>query len=346
MYEIPTPSEHHRRGRLRLLISAACAVVLAAVSVTVAGTAHAEADRTITSNTTGFHNGYFFSYWKDSGNVTMSLGAGGSYSVQMSGINNSVVGKGWKPGSSHTVNYSGSFSPNGNGYLALYGWTTNPLIEYYIVENFGSYNPSTGATRLGSVTTDGSTYDLYRTQRVNQPSIIGNATFYQYWSVRQQKRTGGTITTANHFNAWSQAGLTLGSHDYQIMATEGYQSNASSTITVSEGSGGGSNPTTGPTATTSPPSNPGGGCTATLSAGQSWSDRYNLSVAVTGTSAWTVTMNVPSPEKVSSTWNTSASWDSSGQVMTARPNGSGNTFGVTIMKNGSTTWPTVSCRAG
>jgi endo-1,4-beta-xylanase len=332
-----------RRRRLRLLIGAAIASVLAVTSVAVAGVAQAEANRTITSNTTGYHNGYFFSYWKDNGNVTMNLGAGGNYSVQMSGINNSVVGKGWKPGSNHTVNYSGSFSPNGNGYLALYGWTTNPLIEYYIVEDFGSYNPSSGTQRLGSVNTDGSTYDIYRTQRVNQPSIIGTATFYQYWSVRQQHRTSGTITTANHFNAWSGLGLTLGSHDYQIMATEGYQSNASSNITVSEGSGG-SNPTTGPT-TTPPTGNPGGGCTASLSAGQSWSDRYNLNVAVSGSNNWTVTMNVPSPEKISATWNTTATWDSSGQVMTAKPNGNGNTFGVTIMKNGSTTWPTVSCSA-
>jgi endo-1,4-beta-xylanase len=335
MHEIPT-----RRGRLRLLVGAACAVVLAAGSVTLAGVAHAEADRTVTGNTTGTHNGYFFSYWKDSGNVTMNLGAGGNYSVQWSGINNTVVGKGWKPGSNHTVNYSGSFNTSGNGYLALYGWTTNPLIEYYIVENFGSYNPSTGATRLGSVTTDGSTYDIYRTQRVNQPSIIGTATFYQYWSVRQQKRTGGTITTANHFNAWAGLGLNLGAHDYQILATEGYQSSGSSNITVSAGSG------SGPTPTTGSPGNPGGGCTASLSAGQSWSDRYNLNVAVSGSSNWIVTMNIPAPEKISSTWNTSASWDSSGQVMTARPNGSGNTFGVTVMKNGSTTWPTVSCRAG
>jgi peptidoglycan/xylan/chitin deacetylase (PgdA/CDA1 family) len=89
-----------------------------------------------------------------------------------------------------------------------------------------------------------------------------------------------------------------------------------------------------------------GGCTATLSAGTQWSDRYNLNVAVAGSSTWIVTMNVPSPEKIIATWNISAGWDSSGQVMTARPNGSGNNFGVTIQKNGSTTWPAVSCRTG
>jgi peptidoglycan/xylan/chitin deacetylase (PgdA/CDA1 family) len=85
-----------------------------------------------------------------------------------------------------------------------------------------------------------------------------------------------------------------------------------------------------------------GSCTATLSAGQSWSDRYNLNVAVTGSSTWTVTMNVPAPEKIIATWNTTATWPSA-QVMVAKPNGSGNTFGVTIQTNGTTTWPTVSC---
>ncbi|MFE2537927.1 polysaccharide deacetylase family protein [Streptomyces sp. NPDC059371] len=89
----------------------------------------------------------------------------------------------------------------------------------------------------------------------------------------------------------------------------------------------------------------GGGCAATLSAGQQWSDRYNLNVTVTGSSNWTVTMNVPAPEKILSTWNISASYPSA-QVLTAKPNGSGNTFGVTIQTNGTWTWPTVSCATG
>jgi endo-1,4-beta-xylanase len=99
----------------------------------------------------------------------------------------------------------------------------------------------------------------------------------------------------------------------------------------------------------------GGGsasCTTRYEQPQTWGDRFNGVVTVTaGSSAistWTVTVTVRSPQKISATWNGTPSWDSSGNVMTMRPNGNGNlaagastSFGFTVMANGTWTAPTI-----
>ncbi|XVS67505.1 endo-1,4-beta-xylanase [Actinosynnema sp. CA-299493] len=102
---------------------------------------------------------------------------------------------------------------------------------------------------------------------------------------------------------------------------------------------------TGPTTTTTTTSQNPGGCTATYSEGQKWSDRFNGQVTVSGSSNWIVTVTVTSPQRIIATWNTTATWESA-NVMTARPNGSGNSFGFTIQHGGNWSWPSLSCRVG
>ncbi|KAK8125167.1 glycoside hydrolase family 11 protein [Apiospora kogelbergensis] len=163
--------------------------------------------------------------------------AGGSYSVSWQNANNFVGGKGWNPGASRSIQYNSTWNNfNVNSYLSVYGWTRNPLVEYYVVEAYGSYNPASQAQKKGSVSDDGGTYDIYQTTRVNQPSIEGTSTFPQFWSVRTSKRTSGTVNIQKHFDAWKSSGLQLGKHDYQIVATEGYQSSGSATVTVQQSS--------------------------------------------------------------------------------------------------------------
>ena len=53
-----------------------------------------------------------------------------------------------------------------------------------------------------------------------------------------------------------------------------------------------------------------------------------------------------SPQKVIGSWNYTGTWDSTGYVLTARPNGSGNVIGFTVEHGGNLTAPAVTCSAG
>src|SRR5262245_48500199 len=106
---------------LRKLAGLACLVVLCSQAT--------QAQTCLTSSQTGTNNGFYYSFWKDNpGTVQFCLQSAGRYTSSWSGINNWVGGKGWSTGARRVVSYSGSFNSPGNGYLALYGWTTNPLV--------------------------------------------------------------------------------------------------------------------------------------------------------------------------------------------------------------------------
>lgn len=143
-----------------------------------------------------------------------------------------------------SVKYSGTYNPKGPGYLSLYGWTRNPLVEYYIVESWDVLAPGEPWTLRGNFTSQGNNYAFYTAQRVNKPSIEGSRTFTQYFSVRSEaeKKTGsvsGTINTGDHFDFWASKGYKMGNFEQNMFfVTEAFANgtklpSGSSTITVS-----------------------------------------------------------------------------------------------------------------
>ena len=339
MNEAPDPPQGRRR-RLTLLIGGACAVIVAAAGVALTTPAHAATQ--ICSNQSGNNGGMYYQMWSaGQGSACITLNSSNSYSSSWSGIGDFVAGVGWNPGSTQSISYNGSLNANGGTNLvSLYGWSTNPLVEYYVIDNYVG-SPNYAGQNMGTMTSDGGTYTIIKHQQVNQPSIQGTTTFWQYLAIRTSPRSSGTITFQNFVNAWASKGMNLGSMNYQIMATEAWGGGSgNSNITVNHGgSSGGGTPTPTPT---SGGGGGGGGCTATLSAGTVGNNWYNLNVSVSGSSNWTVTVNMVAPAVVYSTWNTSASWPSQ-YVMVAKPNGSGNNWGFTVATNGQWTWPSVSC---
>ncbi|KAG8626650.1 hypothetical protein KVT40_005595 [Elsinoe batatas] len=181
---------------------------------------------------------YVQNYNGGAANFQSNLGAG-TFSTRWNGNTDVVVGVGWKTGSARPINFKGSYSPGSSrSYLAVYGWINNPQAEYYVVESYGSYNPcgagQSGVKQLGTLQSDGATYTVCTDTRTNQPSITGTSTFKQFWSVRQSKRTSGTVTTANHFKFWQQKGGFANSNfNYQVMAVEAFSGSGSASLTVS-----------------------------------------------------------------------------------------------------------------
>ena len=175
---------------------------------------------------TGTDHGYFWQNYVSSGSSTISFPQAGTYpgnfAVSYSNVGDVVAGKGWNPGSyTRVINYNiGALSGSYN-FVGVYGWTTNPLLEYYVCE-LGSI--TYGATYVGSFSSDGRNYGLWKHQQVNQPSITGTATFWQYMSQwgGSSVGTSRSINIGNHFYQWKTKMGAIGTNNLQIFAIEAY----------------------------------------------------------------------------------------------------------------------------
>ncbi|MVT09070.1 glycoside hydrolase [Chitinophaga sp. ysch24] len=175
----------------------------------------------VTPEDQGTINGYFWSLYREGGSASITHGSGGNFAISYSNVNDVVGGKGWNPGSARTVGYNVGALSGSYNFVGVYGWTTNPLIEYYVAE-MGSV---TGGTYVNTMSSDGHSYSFYKSLRVDAPSIIGTATFWQYkdtWGGASTAQNR-SVNMANHINNWrNTGGQGFGSYNYMILALEAW----------------------------------------------------------------------------------------------------------------------------
>jgi endo-1,4-beta-xylanase len=70
----------------------------------------------------------YFQNWSEGGSNIRCQQSGSGFSANWSSKGGFVCGLGWRGSGNRVIRYSGTYEAKGPGYLAIYGWTKNPLI--------------------------------------------------------------------------------------------------------------------------------------------------------------------------------------------------------------------------
>ena len=154
------------------------------------------------------NNGWQGEIWYQGGNNSMTYYDNGTFTAVWSGTSDFLARVGYSYGMDTRVTYdtmqydcyfkhSKKGSAGGYNYIGVYGWTLDPLVEYYIVDDwFNKPGANLLGQKKGQFTVDGDIYEIYQNTRIQQPCIVGTATFPQYFSVRRSARQAATSTSA------------------------------------------------------------------------------------------------------------------------------------------------------
>ena len=167
--------------------------------------------------------GYSYNFWSDgkgSGCMTV-YGTDAAFKANWMNVGDWIARVGLSFDQTKTYDKIGTFSSDfaytmtgittgGFGNIGIYGWSVNPLHEYYIAENWLGKKPN--FTYVATFTIDGEgTYDVMTNMQTNAANITGtNQDFVQFWSVRTSPRQCGHISISKHFDEWASLGLQMG----------------------------------------------------------------------------------------------------------------------------------------
>jgi hypothetical protein len=172
--------------------------------------------------------------WSTMNSATLTTYDTPSFSVSWSNSGDTLARYGLQLGGSKTFEQYGAISAEfaetktgssggSDSYIGLYGWSLNPCVEFYIVEDSFSQMPISiaNASAKGTATIDGETYSLYsKATSTTDSRCTGTSGLMQFYSVRQSARQCGEISVSQHFQAWKGAGMMLGKLDQVMVVAE------------------------------------------------------------------------------------------------------------------------------
>ena len=187
-------------------------------------------------------NGFNYELWKNGKGGKMTVYGGDAdcaFKAEWNNSNDYVARCGlfWGKEIENTPSYKDldgdihaefSFTKTGKAYnysfIGVYGWSKNPLVEFYISEDtYNSIGAPWNTEKIGSAEIDGAIYNFYKGTMLDNPSIFDDKRqFVQIFSIRQTKRQCGHISVSEHFKAWEKLGIKTGPlYDCKIVVETG-----------------------------------------------------------------------------------------------------------------------------
>ena len=192
-------------------------------SVNCSGSLPTSGGSTHSGNSQGTAAGLTWQLWMNGSGGTLTTYSTPAFSANWNNSGDFLarIGLSWNPGKAYTSlgTVSADFaetksgSAGGYSYIGIYGWSTNPCVEWYIVDDsYGNLPFNPGGSTVGTATIDGGTYNIIaRSTTGTGGNRCGNVSSWnQIYSMRTSKRSCGTISITDHWNAWAKANQQLG----------------------------------------------------------------------------------------------------------------------------------------
>ena len=213
----------------------------------------------LTENKIVIQDGYDYELWKSDNidDTSMTLNEGGTFSCEWNDANIVCFKKGiTNPYYSNSdisnvcVDYECTYDLSGNSHLGVYGGgiSKNKIaLQFYIIDNWEWEHFFLEGKPVATINVDDGTYDVYliRTKTQASEKIADSlAPAIQYWSVRADKRTSGTISVSEHIREWEKLDMGIQSIYDVSFLFEAYRGSGNAEITKAIVSGFSRNSTT------------------------------------------------------------------------------------------------------
>ena len=148
---------------------------------------------------TYYSNGTFKAEWEKAGDYIAGVGF---FYDKETGVDYTT--KNYAVDYKYTKTGSAQYS-----YIGAYGWATNPIVEFYIVDDWygEKFNTTYIGDSLGEITVDGAKYTIHAFLRQHAPVDFDPSnlqTYVQIYSVRETPRQCGHINISAHLKKWSE----------------------------------------------------------------------------------------------------------------------------------------------